>query len=84
MCNQTHIFHILSEHSYTHVYVVRDPEVQIAELIYCCWLRTDKREKKIFLMYKEIQSGTVAKSYVMKGFLIYEEIKKNAQIFPQI
>jgi hypothetical protein len=35
-----------------------------------------KKENKIFLMYKEIQKGTVAKSYMMKGFLIYEEIRK--------
>ncbi len=26
-------------------------------------------------MYKEIQSEEVAKSYVMKGFLIYEEMR---------
>ncbi len=38
---------------------------------------TDKKENKIFLIYKEFQSGAVAKSYMRKGFLIYEEIKKN-------
>ncbi len=27
----------------------------------------------MFLIYKEIQSGAVAKSYMRKGFLIYEE-----------
>jgi hypothetical protein len=32
---------------------------------------TDKKEKKIFLIYKEIQSGAVAKSHMRKGFLIY-------------
>jgi hypothetical protein len=36
---------------------------------------TDKKEKKIFLIYKEIQGGTVAKSYMRKGFLIYEEMR---------
>jgi hypothetical protein len=40
------------------------------------WIKesyTDKKEKKIFLIYiyKEIQSGAVAKSYLRKGFLIY-------------
>jgi hypothetical protein len=35
---------------------------------------TDKNENQIFLIYKEIQSGAVAKSYMRKGFLIYEEI----------
>ncbi len=27
-------------------------------------------------MYKEIQSGAVAKSYMRKGFVIYEEMRK--------
>jgi hypothetical protein len=34
-------------------------------------LCTDKKEKKIFLIYKEIEMGSVAKSYVRNGFLIY-------------
>jgi hypothetical protein len=34
---------------------------------------TDKKENQIFLLYKEIQSRAVAKSYMGKGFLIYEE-----------
>jgi hypothetical protein len=37
---------------------------------------TDKKEKKIFLIYKEIQSGAVATSHMRKGFLIYEEVRK--------
>ncbi len=37
----------------------------------------DKKEKKIFLIYKEIQSGAVAKSYMRKFFLIYEEMRKD-------
>jgi hypothetical protein len=37
---------------------------------------TDKKEKKIFLIYKEIQMGAVAKSYMRKSFLIYEEMRK--------
>ncbi len=39
-------------------------------------LCTDKKEKKIFLIFKEIQMGSGAKSYMRKGFLIYEEIHK--------
>ncbi len=31
---------------------------------------------QIFLIYKEIQSGAVAKSYGREGFLIYEEMRK--------
>jgi hypothetical protein len=32
------------------------------------------KKKKMFLIYKEIQMGLGAKSYMRKGFLIYEEI----------
>jgi hypothetical protein len=42
---------------------------------------TDKKEKKIFLIYKEIQSGAAAKSYMRKGFLIYEEMQKYFPIY---
>jgi hypothetical protein len=35
---------------------------------------TDKKENQIFLIYKEIQSGAVAKSYMANGLLIYGEI----------
>jgi hypothetical protein len=38
---------------------------------------TDKKENQIFLIYKEIQSGAVANSSIIKGFL-------HAQIFPHI
>jgi hypothetical protein len=37
---------------------------------------TDKKENQIILIYKEIQSGAVAKSYMRKGFLIYKEMLK--------
>jgi hypothetical protein len=33
-------------------------------------LYTDIKANQIFLRYKEIQSGAVAKSYMRKGFLI--------------
>jgi hypothetical protein len=39
-------------------------------------LCTDKKENQIFLIYKEIQMGSVSKSYRRKGFLIYEEMRK--------
>jgi hypothetical protein len=35
---------------------------------------TDKKENKIVLIYKEIQNGAVAKSYMTNGLLIYGEI----------
>ncbi len=41
----------------------------------------DKKEKKIFLIYKEIQKGAVAKSYMRRGFLIYEEMRKYLVIY---
>jgi hypothetical protein len=33
-------------------------------------------KKKKFLIYREIQTGAVAKSYMRRGFLIYEEMRK--------
>ncbi len=44
---------------------------------------TDKKETQNFLIYKEIQSGAVAKSYVRKGFLIYEEMRKYFPIYAE-
>jgi hypothetical protein len=44
--------------------------------MYMYVLYTDKKENKIFLIYREIQSGAVAKSYMRMGFLIYEEMRK--------
>jgi hypothetical protein len=35
---------------------------------------TDKKENQIFLIYKEILNGAVAKSYMTNGLLIYGEI----------
>jgi hypothetical protein len=32
---------------------------------------TDKKEKKIFLIYMELQNGAVAKSYMINGLLLY-------------
>ncbi len=42
------------------------------------WSCTAKKENKIFLIYKEILMGSVAKAHLRKGFLIYKE---NVQIF---
>ncbi len=38
--------------------------------------RTDKKENQILHIYKEIQNGAVAKSYMRKGFLIFVEMRK--------
>jgi hypothetical protein len=35
---------------------------------------TDKKENQNFPIYKEIQNGAVAKSYITNGLLIYGEI----------
>jgi hypothetical protein len=45
--------------------------------------RTDKKENQIFLIYKEIQNGAVAKSSMRKGFLIYEEMRKYFTIYEE-
>ncbi len=42
---------------------------------------TDKKENKIFLIYKEIQSGAVAKSYMTNSLLICGEIFANFLIY---
>ncbi len=42
---------------------------------------TYKKENQIVLIYKEIQSGAVAKSYMRKGFLIYEKMRKYFTIY---
>jgi hypothetical protein len=44
---------------------------------------TNKKENQIFLLYKEILSGAVAKSYMRKGFLIYEEMRKYFSIYEE-
>jgi hypothetical protein len=43
---------------------------------------TDKKNQ-VFLIYKEIQSGAVSKSYMRKGFLIYEEMCKYFPIYEE-
>ena len=48
-----------------------------------CGSHTDKKENQIFLIYREIQSGAVAKSYIRKGFLIYEDMRKYFPIFEE-
>jgi hypothetical protein len=35
---------------------------------------TDKKENQIFLKYKKIQNGAVAKSYMTNGLLIFDSI----------
>jgi hypothetical protein len=46
-------------------------------------VHTDKKEKKLFLKNKKIQSGAVAKSYTRQGFLIYEEMRKYFPIYEE-
>jgi hypothetical protein len=53
----------------------------LLELLKISREHTDKKENKIFLIYKEIQSGVLAKSYMKKGFLIYEEMRKYLVIY---
>jgi hypothetical protein len=37
----------------------------------------------MFLIYKEIQNGAVAKSNMRKGFLIYEEMGKYLTVYEE-
>jgi hypothetical protein len=48
----------------------------ITEMYGCTLCCTLIKRNKIFLIYKEIQSGAVGKSYIKKGFLIYKEMLK--------
>ncbi len=43
-----------------------------------------KKENQIFLIYEEIQTEAVAKSYMRKGFLIYEEMRLYLVIFEEV
>jgi hypothetical protein len=47
---------------------VNKESMQLLQVLY-----TDKKANKIFIIYREIQSGAVTKSYMRKGFLIYEK-----------
>ncbi len=42
-----------------------------------------KKKINFFPIYKEIQSGAVAKSYMRKGFPIYEEMGKYFPIYKE-
>ncbi len=42
-----------------------------------------KKKIKFFFIYYEIQMEAVAKSYMRKGFLIYEEMRKYLVIFEE-
>jgi hypothetical protein len=46
-------------------------EQKLFSLVHWC---TDKKENQTFLIYREIQNGAVAKSYMTNGLLIYGEI----------
>jgi hypothetical protein len=42
-----------------------------------------KKEYSIFLIYKEVQMRSGSKSYIRKGFLIYEEMHKYFTIYEE-
>jgi hypothetical protein len=47
-------------------------------------LHWEKKKTKLFLfIYKEIQMGSVTKSYMRKGFLKYEEMRKYLTIYEE-
>jgi hypothetical protein len=53
------------------------------QYMHMCIGYTDKKENQIFLIYKAIQSRAVAKSYLRKGFLIFEEMRKYFPIYEE-
>jgi hypothetical protein len=61
-------------HIYVHLHTLTDKSI--------LYISTEKKVNKIFHIYKEIQSGAVAKSYMRKGLLIYEEIPQAADPLP--
>jgi hypothetical protein len=70
------------------VFWLQSPRKHLKLPHYRLWLHsvtchTDKKEKKIFLIYMEIQSGAVAKSYMRKDFLLYEEMRKYLVIYKE-
>jgi hypothetical protein len=40
-----------------------------------------KKNTKFFIIYEEIQMGSVAKSYMRKGFIIYAEMRKYSTLY---
>jgi hypothetical protein len=63
------------KHSYNPTTLTTQSQIVITGGIFA-YGYTDKKEKKIFVIYKEIQMGSGAKSYMRKGFLKYEEMRK--------
>jgi hypothetical protein len=59
--------------------VGRKPFAWLAVFVSC----TDKKGNKSFLIFKEIQLGSGAKSYMRKGFLIYEVMRKFFPIYEE-
>ncbi len=57
-------------------------ECGVALFVFCnvaempCATTLIKKKITFFLIYKEIQMGSVAKSYMRKGVLIYEEMRQ--------
>ena len=58
--------------------------MQTDKFLHCKLLYTDKKANQNFTIFKEIQSGAVAKSYMRKGFPIYEEMGKYFLIYKEV
>ncbi len=53
------------------------------EEVYRTGRYTDKKENQIFLLYKEVQNGAVAKSHMTNGLLINDEIFAHFLIYQE-
>ncbi len=56
---------------YENIIIIEEPEDQLQGRLYIICVTASRvgKEKEIILKYKEIQMGSVAKSYMRKGFL---------------
>ncbi len=78
--NRRHIFHEQLIAQSPNFKLFRSPRLDSKESFLPAYVAyNDKKEKKIFIVYKEIQMGAVVKSYMWKGFLILY-MRKSANI----
>jgi hypothetical protein len=67
----------------THIYTI-NKQTLLYRHVHRAYTRTlIKKEYEVFLICKEFQIRTVAKSYMRKGFVIYEEMRKYLIIYEE-
>jgi hypothetical protein len=84
--DDTLIFKTADQNAKSAVSLLETMELGCPALLSCVELSKFEHCKKvnqIFLIDKEIQNGAIAKSYMRKGFLIYEEMLKYFPIYEE-